>query len=160
MSNAVASPSIKFKKKKVLTRPVLKLIEDQTIYIKIVGEMHLGKDIKKKKDDEKEKDPATLIDVINLLTGEEEQIIASAVIKSVLEDNYPDKSYVNKCFAMTKMARQPGKQYNPVHIDEIEEPTPSNVVAPTEEGAKPVVEEPVIGQTITEEKPAAHKKRA
>lgn len=120
---------IRFKKKKVLTRPVLKLIENEAIFVKLVGEMHLGKDIKEKKgDDDKKKEPATLIDCVNLLTGEEVQIIASAVIKSVLEDNYPNKSYVGLCFQMTKQARQPGKQYNPVHIEEIEEPKPSNTI--------------------------------
>lgn len=120
---AATAPVIKFKKKKVLTRPVLKFIEGTPNYVKLVGPMHLGKDIKEKKgSDEKKKDPATLIDCINLMTGEEAQIIASAVIKSVLEDNYPEHSYVGLCFEMTKQARQPGKAYNPVHIEEIEEP--------------------------------------
>lgn len=118
--------TFKVVKKKVLTRPVLKFVENEAVYVKLVGQMHLGKDIKEKKadDEKKNKEPATLIDCINLVTGEEAQIIASAVIKSVLEDNYPNHSYVGLCFEMTKKAKQPGKQYNPVHIEEIEDPTP------------------------------------
>lgn len=119
-TSAPATP-IRFKKKKVLTRPVLKLVEDTPIYVKIVGPMHLGKEMKEKAG-EKKKDPATLIDVINLDTGEEAQIIASAVIKSVLDESYPNNAYVGLGFSMTKQARQPGKQYNPVHIEEIELP--------------------------------------
>lgn len=150
-----------FKRKKVLTRPVLKLIEGEAVYVKLVGEMHLGKDIKDKKDPEKKKEPATLIDVINLSSGEEAQIIASAVIKSVLEDNYPNKSYVGKCFAMTKQARQPGKQYNPVHIEEIEEPTqPSETTeaAPDQADDKPGQADDKPGQAY--DKASAPKKRA
>lgn len=116
-----AAPGVKFKKKKVLTRPVLKLVENEPIYVKLVGPMHLGKEMKQK-EGEKKKDPATLIDVINLSTGEEAQIIASAVIKSVLDELYPNQSYVGLGFSMVKQARQPGKQYNPVHIEEIELP--------------------------------------
>lgn len=145
---------VKFKKKKVLTRPVLKLVEGEPIYVKLVGEMHLGKDIKDKKgDDDKKKEPATLIDVINLVSGEEAQIIASAVIKSVLEDNYPNKSYVGLCFEMTKQARQPGKQYNPVHIEEIEDPTPA--AGTSEEVAKIAAD--AAGQSV-DEKPTTKKR--
>lgn len=119
----MTSTNVRFKRKKVLTRPVLKLREDNPVYIKIQGPMQIGKEMKPGADGKK-KEPATVADVINLESGEEAQIICGAVIKSVLNESYPDNKYVGLCFAFTKQARQPGKEYNPVHIEEIEAPEP------------------------------------
>jgi len=115
---------MEFKRKKLLTRPVLKMEQDKPRYIKIEKAMFIGKDIKARNadPDEKKKEPATIIDAINLETGEPVQIVANAVLKSVLTEEYPNDGYVGKCFAITKMGRQPGKQYNPFHIEEIEDP--------------------------------------
>lgn len=110
-----------FKRKKLLTRPVLKLAEGATVYVLIERAMYIGKDMKQK-DGDKKKEPATILDCVNLETGEQCQVLASAVIKSVLTEEYPNDGYVNKGFAFTKQARQPGKQYNPVHIEEVELP--------------------------------------
>lgn len=109
------------KRKKLLTVPVLKLIQDQTRYVRITDKMHLGKE-QKAKGEEKAKEPAMLAPVVNLETGEECQIILSAVIKSVLNDEYPGDKYVGHCFSITKRARVQGKQYNPFDIEEIEDP--------------------------------------
>lgn len=105
--------------KKNLTPPVLKLDEDITRYIKIDGPMHLGRDVKAK-EGEKQKEPAQIIDCTNMESGEVCQIIASAIIRSTLDENYPGQSYVGKAFAITKRGRQPGKQYNKFEILEIE----------------------------------------
>ncbi len=115
---------MEFKRKKLLTRPVLKLEQDKPRYIKVEKAMFIGKDIKARNadPDEKKKEPATIIDAINLETREPVQIVANAVLKSVLNEEYPNDGYVGKCFAITKMGRQPGKQYNPFHIEEIEDP--------------------------------------
>lgn len=144
-----------FKRKKVLTRPVLKLVQDEPVYVKLLGAMHLGKELKEKGDDKK-KEPATLIDVINLVTGEEAQIIASAVIKSVLEDNYPNNTYVGLCFEMTKRARQQGKQYNPIHIEEIEEPKTEETATVKTENAS---EESVSSSTPPTPPPSGNRRR-
>jgi hypothetical protein len=117
-------------RKKLLTRPVLKWEVSKPKYLKIEASMHIGKEIKSRseKEGDKKKDPATIAHVIDLTTGEPAQIIVNAVLKSVLIDEYPGDAYVGKCFSITKQARQPGKQYDPFQIEEIEDPTE---VAPT-----------------------------
>lgn len=109
------------KRKKLLTRPVLKFEVGKARYIKIETEMHIGKEMKEQAG-EKKKEPATLCNVIDLSTGEPGQIIVNAVLKSVLSEEYPSGSYVGLCFSITKQARMPGKQYDPFNIEEIEDP--------------------------------------
>lgn len=120
-TNAAA---VTFKRKKLLTRPVLKLVENQPIYVKFESAIYLGKEMKadKVKEGEKKRDPAHLADVIDLVSGEQAQIIASAVVMSVLDENYPDTGYVGKCFSITKKGRAPGKQYFGYNVEEIDDP--------------------------------------
>jgi hypothetical protein len=110
------------KRKKLLTRPVLKFVKDEPRYIKFEGAIYLGKEMKIK-EGEKKKDPAHLADVVDLSTGELAQIIVNAVPMSVLKENYPGDSYVGKCFMIMRQSRQPGKDYDPFKVEEIEDPT-------------------------------------
>lgn len=112
---------MEFKRKKLLTVPVLKFKEGETRYVKITEVMHVGKP-QKAKEGEKAKEPATLASCINLEDGAVCQIIVSAVVKSVLSEEYPNDGYVGKCFAITKQGRNPGKQYNQFDIEEVEDP--------------------------------------
>lgn len=109
------------KRKKLLTRPVLKYVVDVPNYVLIETASHVGKEMKPGADGKK-KEPATLCDVIDLKTGEPCQLILNAVVKSVLAEEYPSDSYVGKCFAITKQARVTGKSYDPFLIEEIENP--------------------------------------
>lgn len=109
------------KTKKVLTRPVLKFSTDVTHHVRMESKMYIGKEMKQK-EGEKKKEPATLVDVIDLETGEPVQLIATAVMKSVLDESYPNNAYVGLCFSITKQARKEGKQYDPYMIIEIEDP--------------------------------------
>lgn len=109
------------KRKKLLTRPVLKYVVDVANYVLIETAAHIGKEMKPGADGKK-KEPATLCNVIDLKTGEPAQLILNAVVKSVLTEEYPGDSYVGKCFAITKQARVPGKSYDPFSIEEIEDP--------------------------------------
>lgn len=130
---------VEFKRKRLLTRPVLKMEQDKTRYVKVECAMFVGKDIEKDKAaGDRKKEPATLVNVINLEDGTLAQIIVNAVVKSVFHDEYKDDSYVGKCFAITKRGRQPGKQYNPFDIEEIEDPT--------EKPVEPSVEQPKHGK--------------
>lgn len=126
------------KRKKLLTRPVFKWVVGQTLHCLIESAMHVGKEIKSRTADPeaKKKEPATLCNVINLATGEPGQIIANAIIKSTLDEEYPGNTYVGKCFSITKQARQEGKQYDKFAIEEIENPNetteqPAETSAPT-----------------------------
>lgn len=112
---------MEFKRKKLLTIPVLKFKEGETRYVKITEAMHVGKP-QKAKEGEKAKEPAVLANCINLEDGAICQIIVSAVVKSVLTEEYPNDGYVGKCFAITKQGRNPGKQYNQFDIEEVEDP--------------------------------------
>jgi hypothetical protein len=124
---------VEFKTKKVLTRSVLKHALGVTHYVRIEGPMFTGKTIKLRRGAAAEtpREPATLINVVNLETGEQAQMIVNAVVKSVLTEEYPNDTYVGKCFAIAKQARQPGKQYDPFKIEEIEDPATSAESAPT-----------------------------
>jgi hypothetical protein len=117
-STAFVPPKVK----KSLTPPVLKLEEDVTHYIKITAPMYVGRVIKddKRKEGDKEREPATIIDCVNLDGGEVCQVIATAVIKSTLSESYPDNTYVGKSFSIKKAGRQPGKQYNKFEINELD----------------------------------------
>lgn len=112
---------MEFKRKKLLTIPVLKFKEGEIRYVKITDAMHVGKP-QKAKEGEKAKEPAVLANCINLEDGAICQIIVSAVVKSVLTEEYPNEGYVGKCFAITKQGRNPGKQYNQFDIEEVEDP--------------------------------------
>lgn len=114
------------KVKKLLTVPLLKLAVGEPRYIKVTAAMFIGKEIKSSRANAtpSNREPATLVNAINLETGEECQVICSAVVKGNFEDKYPDNSYVGKCFALTKLERAAGKEYNGFKMEEIEDPTP------------------------------------
>ena len=125
------------KRKKLLTRPVLKYVVDVANCVKIEDKAHIGKEMKPGADGKK-KEPATLCNVIDLKTGEPAQIILNAVVKSVLMEEYPNDSYVGLCFSITKQARVVGKSYDPFSIEEIEDPTVEKLAEyPEEKTATP-----------------------
>lgn len=110
-----------FKRVKNLTLDILKFIENEPRAVKITGAIHLGKP-QKAEEGKAAKDPAHLAPCINLEDGSECQIIVAAVVLSVLNDEYPNQAYVGKCFEIVKKAKQPGKQYFPYGVEEIEDP--------------------------------------
>lgn len=113
----------KFKTKKKLILPLLKLQIGKAVYVKITDPIFTGKEITPAKGnkDTKEK-PADLANVVDLETGEEMQIIVNAVVKSVLEESYPDAGYVGKAFEIIKGEPPAGKRYNTFSVNEIELP--------------------------------------
>jgi hypothetical protein len=137
---------------KLLTRPVLKMEEGVTRYVKIESAMFIGKDIKSSRkkeddDDKNKKEPATIVNVINLGKvgangewigdGSQAQIVMNAVLKGHMADDYPDNGYVGKCFAITKQSRAAGKSYNPFHIEEIADPAEFKEEAATGDSSAP-----------------------
>jgi hypothetical protein len=132
MSTPATSLPFAPKRKKLLTRPVFKLATDVPIYVYVEKAMYVGKDLDAKRaatdPNKPKKEPATILEVTNLATGEVGQLLVPAVVKGVFHDEYPNDSYVGKCFGITKQTRQPGKQYDPYNVEEIEDPRPS---APT-----------------------------
>jgi hypothetical protein len=129
---------MEFKTKRLLTIPVLKLTQDQPRHIRATGVMHIGKP-QKAKEGEKAKDPATLLPCVNLEDSTICQIVVSAVVKSVLTDDYPGDTYVGLCFKITKRGRSVGKQYNQFDVEEIEDPAAPEILGGGGAGTRPVL---------------------
>jgi hypothetical protein len=118
----------KIKKLKSVTLPLLKQEDEKEYYVKITSKFYKGKDINGnttadttdtgKADSVKKKEPPYLCRIVNLETGEEMELIANSVMKSNLEEIYPDSGYVGKCFEVVRYNIQ-GKQYKGYHITEI-----------------------------------------
>lgn len=112
-------PVITFKEKKRVTLPVIKFEPGKPVFVKILGEMHLGKKTKGR-GDKAQMEPATLAEVVDLNTGENGLIICATVLKSVLDENYPNNAYVGKGFKITKMEKREGRSYNEYDLVELE----------------------------------------
>ena len=110
---------------KQVTLPNLKLEVGTPVYVKVSSSIYDGKERAAKPGEEKQK-PPKIINVINLETGEEQTLVAGALVVSELTENYPDDGYVNKCFMIEKGASkkgQGGRSYATYKIAEIEDPT-------------------------------------
>lgn len=122
-----ASGGSPFKTLKKLTRPTFKFVIGKAVYVRIDEKVFIGKELKKDASEGGNKrEPAHVANVTNLETGELGQIIVSAVVLSVLNDEYPGDTYVGKCFSITKLQKTEGKAYFPYNVDEIEDPGASS----------------------------------
>jgi hypothetical protein len=117
-------PGGKYSRVKAVTLPVLKLVDETPVYVKITGPMFEGKEQKPQMGpDGKPKaqmEPATLVPVVSVETGEVGQIIAGAVLEGILNDSYPEDAYVGKAFEIVKHAKKDGKRYNTYSVFEID----------------------------------------
>lgn len=119
----MAKAKPKFKVLKKVTMPLLKIVVDVPIYVEFTGAIHTGKKVQTKEEKDKNKparDPADLAPVIDLETGEECEIIMNAVCKGHLTESYPDDGYVGLQFSILKRKKNPGKDYFPFDIQQIE----------------------------------------
>lgn len=66
-----------------------------------------------------DKQEATLGHVINLTNGDESELILSTVTKSLLDEKYPDSSYVGKGYRIELFPVE-GKKYHKVDMVELE----------------------------------------
>ena len=117
-----------FKKLKNVTMPMLKLIENEPAYVKILTPLTVSPELKTRdgKKIESDKKPPELLDVINLKTGESMRLIANAVLAGLLESNYPDHTYVGHSFEFIREAMKEvagGKRYALFTITEIDAET-------------------------------------
>lgn len=115
---AVENKGLNFKVVKNVTLPLLKQSDDTTVYVRIDSAIFKGKEIKGTGEAAK-MEPADLMNVTELESGEQMQMIANAVLKGNLEEEYPEEGYVGKCFAVTRMKVE-GKRYKNYSIQEIE----------------------------------------
>ena len=103
-----------FKIKAAVTRPVLKFGVAPE-YIHIESAMVLGE----KMEGAKIKELPTLMDVINISTGESMLIVCATVFRQELHKAYPNDTYVNKDFMVRKI-KTSAKNYAIWAITEIE----------------------------------------
>lgn len=69
----------------------------------------------------KEREPATVATVVNTQTGEQFIYLVASVVKSNLERDYPDETYVGKSFYIqNKGKRTENQRYNDFAIIEVE----------------------------------------
>lgn len=104
-----------FKKVRNITLPLFKLSNNRPYYFQPTGPMFLGKKI------DENKEAATLLNVIDLETGEEGQIIVGAVLKGILTESFPGDEYVGKGLEITFHAKgETGKKYNTYTVAEVD----------------------------------------
>lgn len=107
-----------FKKIRSVTLPLIKWVNGVEKYFRFDGAAFIGKEVKQT--GTKKMEPATLAHVTDLESGEQGQIILATVLRKILDEEYPDNSYVGRSFAITQH-RVDGKAYNTYTIEEIEE---------------------------------------
>lgn len=107
---------------KNVTLPVLRLEEEVPVYVKIVSPMRLSaaKAAEGGKGKKVDMEPATVVEVVNLETGENATMIVNSVLKGNWDEQYPNDDYVDRGFAITKHPKREGKRYNDFSIQEIE----------------------------------------
>lgn len=113
----------KLKVKRQVTLPILKLMPDTPVYVRIDGAIFEGKQLKR--GDQENMKPADLMNVTDLVTGESMQIVCGEVLKSTLREEYPNDGYVGKAFRITKGKRKDkegGRGYFTYAIAELELP--------------------------------------
>ena len=113
----ISEGGFKFTKVRAVTLQLFKWKNGTERYFKLTSTIYQGS--VPAKDDGKE--PAHLVNCIDLETGEEGCFIVGAVMKSTFEEHeaYQNLQYVDKCFAITQN-RDPSKTYNTYQIIEIE----------------------------------------
>lgn len=111
-----------------VTMPTLKLMPDVPACVKITAKIFEGK-VQPAKEGETAKKPPMIFNVVNVETGEVCQMVAGTVVHREILDNYPEHSYVNKCFMIIKGKKKGSgdRGYFTYEIAEIEEPKAAKV---------------------------------
>ena len=114
---------------KVVTLPLLKMADGETVYIVPLASIYKGKELKGANTDAsgKKMEPADLLNVYDLVGDRPAQLIVNAVLKSTLEEEYPKQTYVRRAFRIVRSAKA-NKRYKTYSIDEIELPAPMKAV--------------------------------
>lgn len=129
--------TVQFEKVRAVTLPLFKIVPNAIIYVRSDSPMFIGKELKESKGNaEKKKEPATLMKVTNLMTGEQGQIICGTVLRDIFNDEYPTDSYVGKCFSI-EMHKVPGKDYNGYSVSEVRVKAPDTEAPATEQTTAP-----------------------
>lgn len=157
---------LKFKVIAHVTRELVKLVDDQPLFVKFDGPMKQSDPITKKDGTVVASDmaPPVIAPVTELENGIVGEIICPTVLEEELNKQYPDQKYVGKCFRLIKHRLQ-GKKYSTFEILEIEieadeeqkaepvktaETAKAAAPAQTAEPAKTEAAKPAINQTFAD----------
>ncbi len=110
----VAPP--KFKITKHVTLGQLKLSINKPAFVKITAAMYEGKKVENSKYD----GLPTIMEVIDLMTGQPMETVVNTVLASTFDEEYPEAGYVGKTFQITKLPKVGEKKYHPFEVLEIE----------------------------------------
>jgi hypothetical protein len=116
--------TLKFKKVRSVTLPVLAIKLDTPTYIGIDSAIVAGKVV------EEGKEAANIMNVTDLETGEEAQIVLNKVLMANLQETYPNDDYVGKQFEIIKFKKASGRDYHTFKIVEIQVEMPESTTAP------------------------------
>ena len=116
---APATSGKTYKTVKTLTVPLLKLQVEVPAHIKILDKMFIGK-AQKPAPGKTSMEPATLVNVVDLDTGEARQMILNEALKSILNEAYANDKYVGRAFRVIKHEKVEGKKYFGFTVEEIE----------------------------------------
>lgn len=114
-NNAVMIGGVLFEMVKRVNVPTLKHESGDTIVIR--AELPIRTEIQTGENEGKE---INILRVTELTTGTEFEYVCNAITADVLEGAYPDKAYVGKSFAITKLGTVAGKRYKEVDVVEIQ----------------------------------------
>lgn len=110
----------KFKVLKNVTLPTLSLKENEVAFVRFEEPIFVGKKVEPKPGStEKQKEPPHLVNVTDLETGELKTLILNTVLKSTIDEQYPQGAYVRKCFRIAKLPKKAGKDYHGFQIQEV-----------------------------------------
>lgn len=114
----------RFKVKKHVNVQSWKWEDGVTKYFTVLDPIHKGKTFEDKSGKRvgKYDAPADIINVTDLADGlgTVRVVTLGKVLKDMIEEQYPDASYVGKSFAVTRLAKEQGKRYHLYTCDEIE----------------------------------------
>lgn len=111
-------PKFQFKVKKNVTLPLFKFGAEPR-YFQMDGAIFIGKDVNEGAGKTK-KEPPHMCRVTDLETGEQGEIIVGAVLLGILNENYPDDSFVGKKLAIKKISPEGARKYSLWNVAEIE----------------------------------------
>ena len=108
---------------KTITVPLWKWADNEEKVFRIEEPIRIGKAMKATADKDgkpgKEMEPAHVVRVTRLDVGMECEIIVGAVLMGNLEENYPNQSYVGKCF-ISQQTKAEGKRYRNYSLAEVD----------------------------------------
>jgi len=105
-----------------VTRPLLKLVDNTPTYVLIDEAMKQAEPIKgrtQKGVDGNPLPPPFIVAVTDLSDGSQKQMVCNEVLKSELDKQYPNDTYVGKYFELIKNTKAEGKRYNTFGITEL-----------------------------------------